>query len=570
MIETIKLNWSEAKIVNTRVGARTLRTASPTPAFWGAWKSAKDTLKSEGVSCGKNRDDVWEICWWSAVDVSPSTVAAAMGQPEASGDKPTLPQTSSRVWSEEQELIFTYFATGTGHRVVKARAGTGKTTTIEEAFKRATEARKLYAVFNKKNQIEAERKITDPSVEIKTLHSLGFSYILAVWAGVKPDNSVEADRILTVCPNIPEEVAGLVERIVGFAKNTLLNPTVAQLIDLADAKGIFSSMESEGWTVARLAEISMQALELAKERDELGRISFNDMVWLPVVKNWVFPRFDLVVVDEAQDMNLPQLEMAIRACEKTGRICIVGDDRQAIYGFRGAAEDGMRMMQDRLGASVLGLTTTYRCPKAVVAIASEIVEDYHAAPTAPEGTVDEIEGNLLLENAKIGDAILSRLNAPLMSTCLNLLRNGTPARIEGRDIGAQLVGMVQKLRAKSVPDFFRKLENWGNKQRARLSVGKNAEAKVALINDQVETLQAVAEGARNVAEIEAKIYSLFQDSDSNSKPAVVLSSVHKAKGLEWNRVFVLSQTFKKDRGIEEANIYYVAVTRAKKHLTFVG
>jgi len=604
VIETIQLNWSEPKTVNTRVGIRTLRTAAPTPAFWNAWRSSKNTLKNEGVSCSKNdRDGTWEICLWGNGATSDETTNPTNPQeqaqvPSLSGVDGSVPAQSSNVsgastgtdslsagvegsipsiptvfWSAEQEEIFQWFASGTGNAVVQARAGTGKTTTIKQAFTFVPShiTKLLYAVFNKKNQIEAEEKISDKRVEIKTLHSLGFFYITQVWPGVKPDASVEAARIEAVSPNIPEEVLGCVERIVGFAKNLLLNPTVEQLIDIANDRGIFSAAEAEadgGWTVAKLAKVAFDALEAAKERDNEGRISFNDMVWLPVVKNWVFPRFGLVVVDESQDMNLPQLEMAIRSCEPGGRICIVGDDRQAIYAFRGAAQNGMRMMQERLSARVFGLTTTYRCPKAVVAIAAEIVTDYKAAPSAPEGLVDEVVS--VLEHARIGDAILSRLNAPLMSACLNLLRRGTPARIEGRDIGAQLVGMVRKLRAKSVPDFIRKLEAWGTKQRARFGATKNAEAKIAQVNDQVDTLMAVSEGARNVAEIESKIYSLFQDTDSNAKPSVVLSSVHKAKGLEWNRVFILTATFKKNKGDEEQNIYYVAVTRAKKHLTFVG
>jgi superfamily I DNA/RNA helicase len=275
-----------------------------------------------------------------------------------------------------------------------------------------------------------------------------------------------------------------------------------------------------------------------------------------------------VVIDEAQDMNVPQLEIALGSCFPNGRICVVGDDRQAIYGFRGAAQDGMEMMRKRLNAQVLGLTTTYRCPKTVVAIAAEIVTDYKAAPSAPEGIVDDLSVDALTQAAKVGDAILSRLNAPLMSTCLSLLRQGTPARIEGRDIGKQLVGMVRKLKAKSVPDFFRKLTAWGDKQKARLRQGKNWEAKVTLIEDQVLTLSAVAEDAKSVLDIETRITSLFQDTDSSTKPSVVLSSVHKAKGLEWTRVFLLEGTFKKGTEGEEANIYYVAVTRAKSHLTF--
>lgn len=583
-IESLQLNFGEPRQVETRKGARYVRISRPSPAFWAAWRADKEAVKQAGVTVRKNEAGDWEISWWSKYpadlsDVEITTPAAVEDAPAGKCDCAPFencgtckPSFGSHKWSAEQTAIFEWFARGAGSLLVQARAGTGKTTTIKQAFSHAPEARMLYAVFNKKNQREAEEKITDARVQVSTLHSVGFKCIRAVWPNAKPDEGVEALRITEVEPGIPDEPAGCVERIIGFAKNTLLTATIEQLEVLANDRCIFSAMEEDkddAWPVHRLASVAFAAMELAREGDDSGGISFNDMVWLPVVNNWVKPTFDLVCVDEAQDMNLPQLEMAIRSVRSGGRVCIVGDDRQAIYGFRGAAQDGMEMMRRRLHAQTLGLTTTYRCPKSVVAIAAEIVSDYKAAPSAPEGVVDSIDMENLVGRLAIGDAVLSRLNAPLMSTCLTLIRNGVSARIEGRDIGKQLVGMVRKLRAKSVPDFIRKLYAWGDKQKTRIAAGPKSESKISLIDDQVATLNAVAEGADNIAMIEARLLSLFQDSDSNAKPAVVLSTVHKAKGLEWNRVFILSATFKKSRGAEEANIFYVAVTRSKQCLTFV-
>ena len=72
MIENIKLNWSEGEAIETRRGPRILKVAQPTAAFWGAWRSSKSQLQAEGVSCRKNRDDAWEICWW--LEASPQTI----------------------------------------------------------------------------------------------------------------------------------------------------------------------------------------------------------------------------------------------------------------------------------------------------------------------------------------------------------------------------------------------------------------------------------------------------------------------------------------------------------------
>lgn len=524
----------------------------------------KEKLKALGA-----RWNGAEKCWMVPADRLDEANALVAGKAPAA--LPASASASASVnWSEEQTAIFKWFSTGRGNLVVQARAGTGKTTTIKEAFSHAPEqGRLLYAVFNKKNQREAVEKITDPRVDVRTLHSLGFFFIKSVWSFAKPDDFVENDRLLAVDPTLPEEVISTVLKLVGFCKNlTVAVPDINTVIEIADSRNVCvpDGLEAQ-FPPSKIAELAIEVLRVSLQKDAQGRVSFNDMVWLPVAAGWVKPTFSLVVVDEAQDMNLPQLMMAERACKKDGRICIVGDDRQAIYGFRGAASDGMHLMKQRLNAPSLGLTTTYRCPKRVVEVAQQIVPDYSAAPTAPDGEIQDVILGEVIKTLVVGDAVLSRLNAPLMNIALSLLRRGTPARIEGRDIGKQLVGMVRKFKSKSVPDFFKKLTAWGEKQKTRViaSGGKHVQSKIELIDDQVLTLEAVAQDAMSVADIETKILSLFEDSDSSRKPAVVCSTVHKAKGLEWGRVCLLEDTFKVRTadGGEESNIYYVAVTRSK-------
>lgn len=541
----------------------------------------KDKLKALGARFNyQNRGKFWFIAprlleqAQAIVAGQASRPAGLVGALMSAEGSAVVSAVAAILWSPEQEAIFEWFKNGLGNLVVQARAGTGKTTTIKEAFTRVLEVgRFLYAVFNKKNQREAEEKIRDPRVEVRTLHSLGFLFIKLVWKDATPDDDVEFDRIRALVAGAPDEIVALIGKLVGFAKNLTIGiPSEATVLDIADQRSILPSDElAKDWPVEKLAGIAIEAMKAALVKDPQGRVSFADMVWLPVAAGWVHPLFDLTVVDEAQDMNLPQLEIAIRATKSTGRICIVGDNRQAIYGFRGAASDGMAMMKDRLNAKELGLTVTYRCPAVIVDLAKEIVPDYTAAPGAPQGEVLNMNLDAAIETLKPGDAVLSRLNAPLMNIALGLIRRQIPARIEGRDIGKQLVKRVQKLKAKSVPDYLKKLANWASKQTARISAagGKYVKSKIEQVQDELLTLQAVAEGCQNVAEIEARIIGLFEDSDKTIKPAVVLSSVHKAKGLEWNKVCLVASTFKhKGSEGEEANIYYVAVTRAKKTLVF--
>jgi DNA helicase-2/ATP-dependent DNA helicase PcrA len=605
------------------VNGFTTSTAEPTPEFWSAWRKNKDAMRALGVKPRPMNGGGWSVQWdrpapkapvappQVPVQVSPQVAAHGMTQPlfaqlvaqerahvsklsfveEPLDTVPTpvaaAPVKTDRVWSAEQEAIFDWFKSTPGALVVRARAGTGKTTTIKTAFTHAPEERMLYAVFNKKNQLEAQRAITDARVEIKTLHSVGLMFIKQVWENCKPLNTLDNERVTAVVgAQSPREVQTQVTRLVRFAKNVFVGvPELSAMMELAMDRDIecpaFEDELNGGYTRQVLSSLAIRTLILSLERDAENRISFDDMVWLPVAKGWVRAWYDLVCVDEAQDMNLPQLIMAKGACKPGGRVCVVGDDRQAIYGFRGAASDGMTMMREALGATELSLTTTYRCPKSVVKLAAVLVPDYKAAATAPEGLVEDMDINNIVSRVLVGDAILSRANAPLMPLCLRLLRKGIPSRIEGRDIGKTLLDIVEKFNAQSVPQFITKVEKWRDRQISRVKDSKRFEEKAAQINDQADTLVAIAEGASSVREITNRLSALFQDTEEDSKPAVVLSTTHKAKGLEWPRVYLLRDTYMSKRprtgppqseaakaaqAREEANIYYVALTRAKQHL----
>lgn len=582
---TYGLQWSESP---RRIGYHgDVLTAEPTKTFWDAWKAHKETIKAEGIKVIKTDAGYLVLCKpedkpgpHTVLPPAPAPASRVVSQAPATSTGSDA-VTVAINWSDEQKAIFTEYKTGKRNFIVRARAGTGKTKTTEVALSLLCEVspglRCLYAVFNKRNQIEAAAKIKNPEVDVLTLHSVGLRNIKRIWpkALVQRDNAnaIEYDRIERAAGGqVPEEVNGELFKLVGFLKNCTINPTIEDAVEIAEQRLIecpnYELPEVGGFTVGKLAELALKVLELSKTQEPDHRISFNDMVWLPVALNIVRAEYDFVVVDEAQDMNAPQLEMARKSCKPGGRVCVIGDDRQAIYEFRGAHQDGLNMMKTVLDAGEFPLTITYRCPKAVVNIAKQYVPDYQSAPTAPEGVVDSIGASVLQNRVQIGDAILSRLNAPMMSLCLSLLKAGTPARIEGRDIGRTLLGIIKKFKAKSIPDYLRKVVAWGEKMKAR-SAARFSETAQALIQDQVNMLIAVAEDLKSVKEIEDRITALFTDTDGKERPAVVLSTVHKAKGLEWDRVFILNETFRW-KGGQEDNVYYVAVTRAKKHLTFVG
>ena len=100
---------------------------------------------------------------------------------------------------------------------------------------------------------------------------------------------------------------------------------------------------------------------------------------------------DVIFVDEAQDISRARFALVRKFVAPGGYLHIIGDDRQAIYGFSGADTNAMNNMIEALGAEVFPLTVTFRCPKKVVALAQTIVPDYEVADEAPEGEVLRVE-----------------------------------------------------------------------------------------------------------------------------------------------------------------------------------
>ena len=96
-------------------------------------------------------------------------------------------------------------------------------------------------------------------------------------------------------------------------------------------------------------------------------VDFDDMVLWPLIKN-IRVKFtrDVIFIDEAQDISRARQALVRKFLTPGGQLHIIGDDRQAIYGFSGADADALPNMIEALDSVILPLTVTFRCPKAVV------------------------------------------------------------------------------------------------------------------------------------------------------------------------------------------------------------
>ncbi len=203
---------------------------------------------------------------------------------------------------------------------------------------------------------------------------------------------------------------------------------------------------------------------------------------------------------------------------------------------------------------------------------------FEAHPSNPEGEVKRL-GSYAASDFPVGSAILCRNTAPVVAFAYALLQRDVPCKILGRDIGAQLTALVKKLRPINLDDFFRKLEIWRAREVARAVAEDRSPER---IEDQAQCLRFFADGldedSRSVDSLLAKIDRMFTDAaNGESARRVTLSTIHKAKGLEFPTVFLLdwellpSRYAKQDwQRLQEKNLQYVAITRAMETLVYVS
>lgn len=515
------------------------------------------------------------------------------------------------------------------HLIITARAGTGKTTTLVEGLKRlvglqsdlvpspqqekiwdemaksAGKAKSIcFVSFNKSIAIELGKRVP-AGCQAMTLHSMGFKVIQQVYGRVKVDEYRIQEilcRLLGKQPKVlRDEAMPLlrgVERLVSLCKMNLAEPTVDNLTQMASYYDIDLGEEAQ-----KVYELVPVVLEKCARISEDLCIDFSDMIWLPVILRLNVPKYDILLVDEAQDLNRCQQALAKLAGK---RLILCGDPKQSIYGFAGADSQSMSRMEEELSAQtlpydldhtisqgrgciVLPLTVTRRCGKAIVREANKFVKDFEAFPTNPEGKVSfaKFKAPATPQGTpseptyhslvKDGDFIICRLNAPLVSQCFKFLKMGKKANIQGRDIGQGLISLIKKSKADSVEDFIAYLDGWHHSEMQReLARWNPRESRIQMLDDRKECLLHFTPDVKDTKSMITLIETIFTDSTENG--GIRLSSIHKVKGLESRRVFILrgeGTQMRMDKMQEheleqEKNLQYVAITRAIEELIYVS
>ena len=486
--------------------------------------------------------------------------------------------------SPQQESLWAELASDSQRSVIsEARAGSGKSSTCREAMWRMLDRDPglagliRYAVFNKQNAVEF-RADCPPGVDVGTVHSFGYAALQKSCSSrLEKNKSYLILDDVSGGKNLPRYLRRSIAAAVSLAKNHGLVPGREGIDKGIESLTVHYDIECYGQRPLVVGK-SVDVLAKSAECDCL--VDFDDMVWLPGVLGLQFADCDALFLDEIQDWNHAQLSLVPRLCSG-GRVIAVGDRFQAIYAFRGADVDSIPRLRAGLskrdaGLAEMPLTITWRCPKRHVELARQLVSDIEARPDAEDGEVGWMEWDESLDAFQPGDMVLCPTNAPLVKAALAMIGMRRRAVVRGRAVGDQLLQVVRAAgESRTVAELSRRVEAWMSRELARLVGMDGTEDLIESVQDRAAGVQAVLSSVGSPSEVEPTITSLFsEDVDPRRTPtSVVFSTVHRAKGLEANSVYLLeapARTPRREWEIRQAqNLRYVALTRSRRSLTFV-
>ncbi len=505
---------------------------------------------------------------------------------------------------------------------ILAGAGTGKTTTVTariawQVLSGAHDPREVLAVtFTRKAAGELRERLARHGVrgvEARTFHAAAGWMLRFLWA------EYTGRDLPMLAPSKYPLVAPLVRRLPGhyryrpsrdvvsaieWGSNRMVPP--AELCDRLEAAGIEPPLPAD--LMARVAEGYAQAKEQA------GCIDYEDMLVMCAdlleqhdhARQRIQGRFRTFTVDEYQDVNPLQQRLLDAWLGDRDDICVVGDDHQTIYSFTGARASYLTGFAQRFPhATTVTLTTNYRSTGAVLGLANDLARrlqgtDKRLEPTAPGGPEPQVhpcQGSddearriarrcveLHAEGVPAAEmAVLYRTNDQSTGYEQALVRAGLPVHVRGkglleRDAFQQLSRMVRQGSAghgglgEAVEAAATRL---GWEPDGDGSGGQDEQVRQRDLATLVAAAGELAgqDPIADAATFLAAMQERFGHADDHS--GVQLMSIHAAKGLEYDAVFlpalnegVLPHARGRQRAPveEEKRLLFVGITRARRHL----
>lgn len=495
-----------------------------------------------------------------------------------------------------------------GSLFIEATAGSGKTTSIIEAAKRIKSNKAIFLAYNR--HIADELKTRLPSrITTLTLHQLGkqeWEYKQGGRVTLNKnkidfiiDERILKDKRFRLSTNHIWKLRGIIKKMVSRAKMSGMECEGSEryLIsgsdenwkdsahtyreDISDKMQLdyFKTFDETTESGQAYLDYSNLAIDVVKDilRINAGAkrvIDFDDMLYFPYTFGGEFFELDYVFVDELQDLSPLQIEVVKLCTTQTTRVIGVGDRRQAVYQFRCADERAVEKFISMFNCEQLPLPVTYRCPTSVVELAQEYNPNILPWEKAKKGVVATMGNEWTAQGFKESDFILGRNNAPVLAMALSLINEDVKVQFVGKDISAGIQRIIKSIGETDKETFSLRFEAWHKKQSEKLKK-KVRPSELVELTDQYFCLRLLLSKLKEDESVDKCMDILHEIFDS--KRGVRLSTIHRSKGLEAERVFMLDfekfdPLLSKDTEPElaELNLAYVGVTRAKSELIFIN
>lgn len=495
-------------------------------------------------------------------------------------------------WSDYQRAVFQFAECGDGDGAVESVAGSGKSTTGIEMVRRfGKHLQGRFASFTNTIVTELAKRIADErlsNVKAQTYNSFGAGLI---YRHMRPtgklldgkDGRVKTDEVLKFDVLRGQAETNPADRGTYWRVRAPIIKMVALFKSLAiltveEAASRFDEIvdyyDVEMPDDDRFKELCLETWRCSMLRTDI--LDFDDQKWLPLYAGWPVPQVDFLVVDEWQDTSPVESRLMLASCQ-AGRVIVFGDRNQAIYSFKGTTPDSMQQFVEQRSATSLPLSICYRCPRAAVRAAQEIVPHIEWAPGAIEGTVGTITRAEFLNRATDRDLILARTTDDLVRSVIGFIGEGRPAYVEGREYGTQLKYFVAKHGGSdsvSTDLFMARVWTHFHEQHPEL-LRRGRESAAMSLETKCDTLDVIAIGTQTVGQLSRKIDAIFTDKGNGIRHM----TAHKSKGLEGRSdgdVYVLRpdkiphpRAKKPHLQAEEMRLRYVAITRTRRGLFWV-
>lgn len=373
---------------------------------------------------------------------------------------------------------------------------------------------------------------------------------------------------------------------------TLEDDSIERYDALVRHFGIFQSWECQyTYYQDELACYFRAHQRLLKEGNSMaishGIIDYTDQLYLPRVLNLTSKKkYGFVFVDECQDLSRAQLYVVQQYLREDGRLMAVGDPYQSIYGFAGADCESFERVKNTFNCTVLGLTDCFRCPQAVIQFAKSIRPDINGFKQY-SGKIYSIPQREVVVNIKEGDLVICRTRKPLLALALRLITRDFKVKIHPDEL-QEFIGDYKKnftpqelrkiLTEDMIDAFFEKVRERNEKRIIRENKNADSIIRRMLIKEQVSDMESTLTFLKkkffdwHLNTIESLLKRLKFTLSYPGDEAIKISSIHRAKGLENPRVFILEYNklpYKRElewEQIQERNLHYVALTRPMEEL----